>query len=190
MAAHETGHALLLTLMDVVDDTVLVNKSIFGEFQEHLFPLATNKFGRIPLLYPFVGRKNRLIPPPVIAQIEEIDQIRAATRYISNHSLNPPFPPFLPPRRPACCSGYAGPITNMWWKKQQKGPRSAPVGAAYTPITGSTARRRRTCGGSGAGFIWMPVHCGSPFRRRWYDFTHPTQTHPNPRVYPPCLHAL
>lgn len=80
MAAHETGHALLLTLMDVVDDTVLVNKSIFSEFQQYLPQLATNKFGRIPLLYPFVGRKNRLLPPPVIAQIEEMDKIRKATR--------------------------------------------------------------------------------------------------------------
>ena len=79
MAAHETAHVLLLTLMDVVDDTVLVNKSIFSEFQQHLYDLATNKFGRIPLLYPFVGRKTRLMPPPIMAQIQAIDRIREAT---------------------------------------------------------------------------------------------------------------
>lgn len=79
LAAHETGHLVLLTLFDVVDDTVLVNKSIFSELQGHLFDLATNKFGRIPLLYPFVGRKNRLLTPPEITSISAMDPIREAT---------------------------------------------------------------------------------------------------------------
>ena len=79
LAAHESGHLVLLTLFDVVDDTVLVNKSIFAELQQHLFDLATNKFGRIPLLYPFVGRKNRLLTPPDIKAIQAMDPIREAT---------------------------------------------------------------------------------------------------------------
>jgi pumilio family protein 6 len=78
---------LLLTLMDVVDDTVLVSKSIFTELQQHILDLATNKFGRIPLLYPFVGRLTRLLPPAAIAQIKEMDQIREATRYVITSDL-------------------------------------------------------------------------------------------------------
>jgi hypothetical protein len=87
MAAHESAHMLLLTLMDVVDDTVLVNKSIFTELQPHVLDLATNKFGRIPLLYPFVGRMTRLLSPAVIAQVEQMDPIREATRYSMTSDL-------------------------------------------------------------------------------------------------------
>ncbi|KAA8894113.1 armadillo-type protein [Sphaerosporella brunnea] len=79
MAVHENAHMLLLTLMDVVDDTVLVNKSIFTELQQHILDLATNRFGRIPLLYPFVGRMTRLLPPTAIGQVQEMDPIREAT---------------------------------------------------------------------------------------------------------------
>ncbi|KAI5788184.1 armadillo-type protein [Pyronema domesticum] len=79
LASNENGHQVLLTLMDVVDDTVLVNKSIFAELQDPLYDLAVHKFGRIPLLYPFVGRKQRLVAPSTIKAIEEMDEIRAAT---------------------------------------------------------------------------------------------------------------
>ncbi|KAF8534742.1 armadillo-type protein [Trichophaea hybrida] len=79
LAIHESGHLVLLTLMDVVDDTVLVNKSIFSELQPNVLDLAVHKFGRIPLLYPFVGRKNRLLPPPTTNSIQEMDKIREAT---------------------------------------------------------------------------------------------------------------
>ena len=82
LAAHESGHTVLLTLFDVVDDTVLVNKSIFTQLQENMLDLACHKFGRIPLLYPFVGRKTRLIPPPTIAAIATMDPIREATRQV------------------------------------------------------------------------------------------------------------
>jgi hypothetical protein len=94
MAVHEGAHVLLLTLMDVVDDTVLVNKSIFSELQPHVLDLATNKFGRIPLLYPLVGRKTRLLSPAVIAQVQQMDPIREATRYLMTSDLQhtPSFP--------------------------------------------------------------------------------------------------
>jgi pumilio family protein 6 len=80
VAAHESGHLVLLTLFDVLDDTVLVSKSIIAELQRHLFDLAIHNFGRTPLLYPFVGRKTRLLSPPDIKSIQEMDPIREATR--------------------------------------------------------------------------------------------------------------
>jgi pumilio family protein 6 len=92
LATHESGHLVLLTLMDVVDDTVLVNKSIFSELQQNVLDLAVHKFGRISLLYPFVGRKNRLLTPPTIASIQEMDKIREATRYA--HLLSSGLPYF------------------------------------------------------------------------------------------------
>lgn len=82
LAAHETGHMVLLTLFDVVDDTVLVNKSVFSELAPTAHELATHKFGRIPLLYPIVGRKTRLLSPQSIALLQKMDAIREVTRYI------------------------------------------------------------------------------------------------------------
>jgi pumilio family protein 6 len=81
LAAHEFGHLALLTLFDVVDDTVLVNKSIFSELQPHMLDLAVNNFGQIPLLYSFVGRRTKLLPPSSISLLKEMDLIREVTRY-------------------------------------------------------------------------------------------------------------
>lgn len=82
MSAHEAGYLAILTAYDVVDDTVLVSKSLFPKLQENLLDLATHKFGRIPLLYPFAGRKGRLLQPSAVALLQEMDKIRATTRFV------------------------------------------------------------------------------------------------------------
>lgn len=82
LAVNETGYLVLLAIFEVVDDTVLVSKSLLLELQQNILSLATDKFGRIPLLYPFAGRKPRLLPPSALPILQELDELRQATRYI------------------------------------------------------------------------------------------------------------
>jgi len=79
LATNEFSYLVLVTILEVVDDTVLVSKSLIPEFQQSLPDLAIDKFGRIPLLYPFVGRKPRLLQPSIIRLLEDMDKIREFT---------------------------------------------------------------------------------------------------------------
>lgn len=79
LSAHEAGHLILLTAFDVVDDTVLVSKTLFPELQTNLLDLAIHNFGRIPLLYPFTGRTKRLLPPASIKILEQMDELKKVT---------------------------------------------------------------------------------------------------------------
>lgn len=79
LAAHEHGHLVLVTAFDVIDDTVLVSKTLFPELQTNLFDLAIHNFGRIPLLYPFTARKRGLLPPQYVKLLEEMDELRKST---------------------------------------------------------------------------------------------------------------
>ncbi|KAI5800095.1 armadillo-type protein [Geopyxis carbonaria] len=79
MAVHESAHLVLVTAYDVVDDTVLVSKTFFPELQQQFADLAAHNYGRIPLLYPVVGRKGKLLQPSSIALLEEMDKIREST---------------------------------------------------------------------------------------------------------------
>ncbi|KAF3161222.1 pumilio domain member 6 [Orbilia oligospora] len=79
--ADEHGHMVLLAIFDVVDDTVLVSKTVFPEIQTKLDEgsAATHAIARIPLLYPLLGRETKLMHPQKIELLAEIDTIRAQT---------------------------------------------------------------------------------------------------------------
>ncbi|KAK6363652.1 pumilio domain member 6 [Orbilia blumenaviensis] len=79
--ADEHGCMVLLAIFDVVDDTVLVSKTVFPEIQSKLDDgsAATHAVARIPLLYPLVGRETKLMHPQKIELLEDIDKIRAQT---------------------------------------------------------------------------------------------------------------
>ncbi|KAF3257149.1 pumilio domain member 6 [Orbilia oligospora] len=79
--ADEHGHMVLLAIFDVVDDTVLVSKTVFPEIQAKLDEgsAATHAIARIPLLYPLLGRETKLMHPQKIKLLAEIDTIRAQT---------------------------------------------------------------------------------------------------------------
>ncbi|KAK6515486.1 pumilio domain member 6 [Arthrobotrys conoides] len=79
--ADEHGHMVLLAIFDVVDDTVLVSKTVFPEIQAKLDEgsAATHAVARIPLLYPLLGRETKLMHPQKIELLAEIDKIRAQT---------------------------------------------------------------------------------------------------------------
>ncbi|EWC48382.1 hypothetical protein DRE_02151 [Drechslerella stenobrocha 248] len=79
--ADEHGCMVLAAVFDVVDDTVLVSKTVFPEIQAKLDDgsAATHAVARIPVLYPLAGRETRLMHPQKIALLEDMDEIRART---------------------------------------------------------------------------------------------------------------
>ncbi|KAF3929199.1 hypothetical protein AA313_de0203198 [Arthrobotrys entomopaga] len=79
--ADEHGCMVLVAIFDVVDDTVLVSKTVFPEIQGKLDDgsAGTHAVARIPLLYPLAGRETRLMHPQKIEMLEGIDKIREKT---------------------------------------------------------------------------------------------------------------
>ncbi|KAF3909875.1 hypothetical protein ABW21_db0206470 [Orbilia brochopaga] len=79
--ADEHGCMVLVAVFDVVDDTVLVAKTVFPEIQAKLDDgsAATHAVARIPLLYPLAGRETRLMHPQKIELLEDMDKIRVQT---------------------------------------------------------------------------------------------------------------
>ena len=85
------GHQVLLTAYDVIDDTVLVAKSIFTEFpakdtkQERseqnndLLQYITNLNARIPILYLFTAKQSSILSAEDISLLKEIHEIRLTT---------------------------------------------------------------------------------------------------------------
>lgn len=82
------GHKVLLAVYDVVDDTVLVSKSVFPELlgkesvpgiqQPDLLTAALDLNARITLLYLFSGKAKSILQED-LAILNEIHQIRTAT---------------------------------------------------------------------------------------------------------------
>ena len=90
MAHDPYGHQILLTIFDVIDDTVLVSKSVSQELvaktplppeREQLITAAISHInGRIPLLYPFCPSLTpALLPAEDIKLLNEVHRIRATT---------------------------------------------------------------------------------------------------------------
>ncbi|KAL1644760.1 Pumilio y domain member 6 [Diplodia intermedia] len=90
MAYDAHAHQVLLTALDVVDDTVLTTKLIFPELlltnlsiekqQEKVQNLAVDKVGRITILYPLCGRAKWLFSSPEdLALLDEVHAIRSTT---------------------------------------------------------------------------------------------------------------
>lgn len=83
------GHQILLTIYDVMDDTVLISKSIFPELigkdplseeqTQTLVASATNLNARIALLYPFSGTSKAILSEGDLAIINETHRTRAKT---------------------------------------------------------------------------------------------------------------
>lgn len=89
MMAYDThGHQVLMTGFDVIDDTVLVSKSIFPELvgkdsespeqKENLLAAVTNLNARVSLLYPFCGLNKAILSCDDQKIIFEVSSIQAA----------------------------------------------------------------------------------------------------------------
>ena len=83
------GHQVLLAVFDVIDDTVLVSKSVFPELvgkdpksesqQQDLLAAATHLNARIPLLYLFCSKSKAILSNEDLKLLDEIHRIRTTT---------------------------------------------------------------------------------------------------------------
>ncbi|KAL8766341.1 MAG: hypothetical protein Q9209_006868 [Squamulea sp. 1 TL-2023] len=90
LAFDEHGHQIILTAYDVIDDTVLISKSIFPELigksadidesqTEALIAAVNHKFSRIPILYLFANRRESLMDTTEIGLLDTVHSIRTET---------------------------------------------------------------------------------------------------------------
>ncbi|KAL8814177.1 MAG: hypothetical protein Q9191_008566, partial [Dirinaria sp. TL-2023a] len=89
LAYDANGYRVILTAYDVVDDTVLIAKSVISELlgkdtssedsHENLLAMATHLKARKTLLYPFSGKAKSLLSDDDRALLDEIHAIRATT---------------------------------------------------------------------------------------------------------------
>ena len=83
------GHQVLLAAFDVIDDTVLLAKSVvsaltgkglkFEDQTQTLLASVMDRNARIALLYPFAGKSKAILPPDDLTLLDEIHQIRVHT---------------------------------------------------------------------------------------------------------------
>ena len=83
------GHQVLLAVYDVVDDTVLVSKSVFTELvgkealsesqQQDLLHAVSHLNARVTLLYPFCGKSKAILSNEDLKLLDEIHRIRSTT---------------------------------------------------------------------------------------------------------------
>ena len=83
------GHQVLLAVYDVIDDTVLVSKSVFPELvgreplsenhQQDLLQAINHLNARVTLLYPFCGKVKAILPNEDLKLLDEIQRIRTTT---------------------------------------------------------------------------------------------------------------
>lgn len=79
LTEHESGYRVLLSIYECIDDTSQVAKAVLFGISPIVKDLARHYVGRIPLLYPFVGRNRRLIHPPALQALRDLDRIRLVT---------------------------------------------------------------------------------------------------------------
>ena len=89
LASDKYGHQVLLTAYDVIDDTVLVAKSIFAELfskeisveEQHgiLLRYATDLNARTSILYPFTTKAKTVLSRGDLEMLKEIHHIRTTT---------------------------------------------------------------------------------------------------------------
>ena len=89
MAWDPHAHKVILTALDVIDDTVLISKQVIPELlgkepesetqQQELIRMANEISTRATLLYPFCGRSKAIVPVNDLELIQEIHRIRQTT---------------------------------------------------------------------------------------------------------------
>ncbi|KAI8824031.1 armadillo-type protein [Fimicolochytrium jonesii] len=81
IAREQYGHAVLLSVFECVDDTVLVEKAIIGELiaEAEFADLLRDRYASRVVLFLLMGRNRRIQPAYVINELESMDEIRART---------------------------------------------------------------------------------------------------------------
>ncbi len=84
------AHQVLITIYDVIDDTVLISKSVFPELvgkhpasperEQQILVATSHLIGRIPIIYPFCPRlMPAILPTEDIKLLNQVHEIRATT---------------------------------------------------------------------------------------------------------------
>ncbi|XP_015114671.1 pumilio homolog 3 [Diachasma alloeum] len=73
IAISEHGHAILLSVFDSVDDTVLVKKILISELMDDLKDIVLSEFGKKVILYLVARRDTHHFHPQLIDQLKEGD---------------------------------------------------------------------------------------------------------------------
>jgi pumilio family protein 6 len=103
IAMEQYGHAVLLTIFEAVDDSVLVQKAIVSELCKDLPTLTHNVYGIRVLLFLLAGRNKRYQPAFIVAELEALDAIRARTCKKDDATKTAQLPAlFLAEGGPAC----------------------------------------------------------------------------------------
>ncbi|GAM87710.1 hypothetical protein ANO11243_057370 [Dothideomycetidae sp. 11243] len=90
MAFDTHAYQVLLTALEVTDDTKMSGKSVYSELlfenvsnaeerDDRLIGLITNRTARIPLLYPLAGDAKWLVPESISPFLAEVHRIRETT---------------------------------------------------------------------------------------------------------------
>ncbi|KAI9011402.1 armadillo-type protein [Gaertneriomyces semiglobifer] len=86
VAMEQYGHAVLLSIFECVDDTVLVDKAILCELTrdgltagERFSDILKDRYGGRVVLYLLCGRNRKYQPQYVIDELRDLDVIRAKT---------------------------------------------------------------------------------------------------------------
>lgn len=79
LTEHESGYRVILSIYECVDDTNQVSKIVLPGISPIVKDIARHYVGRIPLLYPFVGRNRRLIHASALQALRDLDEIRLVT---------------------------------------------------------------------------------------------------------------
>ncbi|KAJ2957959.1 hypothetical protein NQZ79_g6437 [Umbelopsis isabellina] len=79
IAQDEFGHLVIISLFDIVDDTVLVSKAVLGEMTKSMTSLLQDKFARRVYLYLLVGRNTKYFHPTTIQMLAGNDEVRSKT---------------------------------------------------------------------------------------------------------------
>lgn len=79
LATDENGQFVLITLLNTVDDTVMVSKNFTSDFKENLEELLLSKAARKPFMYLLSGRTTRNFSPAALKQLKQVDEWKKGT---------------------------------------------------------------------------------------------------------------
>ncbi|KAJ3161424.1 hypothetical protein HDU86_007206 [Geranomyces michiganensis] len=86
IAKEQYGHAVLITIFECVDDTVLVDKAILSELMadgltpgDFLTDLLMDRYASRVIMFLLSGRNRKIQPPYLIKELEQMDAVRART---------------------------------------------------------------------------------------------------------------
>ncbi|KAJ1720818.1 Pumilio y domain member 6 [Coemansia erecta] len=98
VAREEHGYAVLVALLDCMDDTVYAGKTLLGELAANVAELAADQHGRRVLLYVLAGRHPQYVGSDALQIMQATDEARSLTskkdastrhRELANHVSAP-----------------------------------------------------------------------------------------------------